>query len=45
MEVTEQTDENDWIEVGHKSSAWRNNTNKTERKGEMVKNRGSTEND
>ena len=29
MEVTEQTEENDWTEVSHKSAARRNNTNKT----------------
>ena len=48
MEVTEQTEENDWTEVSHKSAARRNNTNKTnktERNGEMVENRRRTEND
>ena len=45
MEVTEQTEENDWTVVSHKSAARRNNTNKTERKGETDGNRRSTEND
>ena len=32
MEVTEQTEENYWTVVSHKSAARRNNANKTEKK-------------
>ena len=45
MEVTEQTEEDDWTVVSHKSAARRNNANKTERNGEMGENRRHTEND
>ena len=45
MEVTEQTEENDWTVVSHKSAARRNNANKIERNGEMVENIRHTEND
>ena len=46
MEVTEQTEENDWTKVNHKRADRRNNTNKineTERNEEMVENRRRTE--
>ena len=36
MEITEQTEENDWTEVSHKSAARKNNTNKTINKDKNV---------
>merc|ERR1712029_1216160 len=45
MEVTEQTEENEWTVVSHKSTARKNNANKTERNGEMVEDVRNTEND